>query len=541
MTSKAGDGVFAPEQGKRESNAPEQGVDDSDCPEVLDKAAIDRLGRQRPAVFRTTYVEAGFVFAVVTSMMMSEYFVSGFNIVMPEIAAALQISAAERTWPAEVINLTTAILLLPFARLCDMYGGRAVFIAGHVWLAVWSLVGGFSRGPTLLIVCRAMQGVGASAFLPAGLALLGQTYRPGPRKNFVYSIYGAFACIGFYFGIIIGAVAGQLLDWRWYFWIGTIFVFVVMAVGILTIPRHLGDGDTSVRMDWWGVCTIVPGLALVVYALTDGGHAPGGWRNPSIFVTFIVGVLLLCAAVYLEGWVSARPLLPGELFKAKYMKRLAGSLFCSYGVFGLWLFYASYYIETVLHTTPLQTAAWFSPLAVGGMVLAVTGGFVLHLLPGKVLLLIAGGGYLLSTLLFALMPAQSESGPSTSFLYWAYVFPAMLGGTIGVDITFNVTNVFITTAMPQRLQATAAALINSLLYLGMAFWLGVGELAVSTATEKVGDGELSLREQYQIGFWTAVGLAALAMCLMVTVKIGSAASEMTVDEKAALDQDESQR
>ncbi|KAK6077625.1 major facilitator superfamily transporter [Seiridium cupressi] len=525
------------------TRTPGSGAYDNDVPEALTKADIERLGRQRPAAFAKASTETFFVITVIVSMMMSEYFISGFNIVLPTIADEINIPAAQRTWPAEAINLTTAALLLPFGRLCDQYGGRVIFLLGHVWLTIWSLVAGFSQNPTMLIVCRAMQGLGSSAFLPAGISLLGTLYRPGPRKNMVFSFYGAMACIGFYIGIFLGAVTGQLLDWRWFFYIGTMLVFVNTVIGFLAIPRHLGDGDPSVRMDWLGVATIVPGLVLVVYALTDGSHAPNGWKTPYIIATFVVGVVLLGIAVYIEGWVASQPLLPGELFRPKYMKRLAASMFCSYGAFALFLFYSSYQLQTVLKTTPLQTAAWFTPLAVGGMFLAIMGGLVLHLLSGRILLIISGLGYLISVLLFALMPPQSESGePSLSHLYWAYVFPAMICGTIGVDILYNVTNVFITTAMPCRLQATAGALINSLLYLGMAFWLGIGELAVSTTVDYRGEENISLREQYQIGFWVAVGLAGVALSLNATINLGEAAAEMTADEKekekARLEQDQ---
>lgn len=312
------------------------------APGTLRRADLERLGRQRPAVLARWFTEAGFVFTVVMSMMMSEYFIGGFNIVLPPVADALAIPAASRTWPAGVTNLTTAALLLPFARLCDLYGGRAVFLGGHAWLLAWSLASGFSGSALVLIVCRAMQGVGAAAFLPAGLALLSRAYRPGPRKNFVFAIYGAFACFGFYFGIFMGAVSAEYLGWKWYFWIGAVLGLVVGVSGALTIPRHLGDVDPDARMDWWGVVTIVPGLVLVVFAFTDGGHAPDGWRTPYIYVTLILGVLFLVGAVYVQGWVSSQPLLPPELFRQKYMKRLMGALFCSYGVFGLFLFYASF-------------------------------------------------------------------------------------------------------------------------------------------------------------------------------------------------------
>ncbi|KAI0813499.1 major facilitator superfamily-domain-containing protein [Xylaria sp. FL0064] len=527
------------------SPAPNQGVviadnhaEGTDSPDVLDKAELERLALQRPSIFHNAYSEYGFVLSVILSMMMSEYFISGFNIVLPEVEEALNLSAAERTWPAAVPNLTTASLLLPFARMSDIYGGRYVFLGGHIWAFIWSLAAGFSPSPTLLIVCRAMQGVGFSAFLPAGLALLGHAYRPGPRKNLVYSIYGAAACFGFYFGILIGAVSGQYLNWRWYFYIGSILVFLVVVVGVVTIPANLGDRDEEAVMDWWGLVTAVPGLVLVVYAFSDGGHAPDGWRTPYIYVTLIIGVLFLAAFVYVEGWVASQPLLPAEVFKPKYMKRLCIGLFCSYGVFGVFLFYASYYVETVLHTTPILTAAWFLPLAGGGFVLAITGGFVLHILSGRMLMLLSSAGYMLCCLLFALLPKQTSNQPSTNFLYWAYVFPAMLSGTIGVDISFNVTNVYITTAMPRRLQATAGALINSTLYLGIAFWLGIGDLAIATSVQERGEGSLGLREQYHIAFWTGVGLAVVSFFFIVTVDFGRAEAQMTADEKAALENDE---
>ncbi|KAI0856712.1 major facilitator superfamily-domain-containing protein [Xylaria cubensis] len=523
---------------KMDATIPNDHTDGADSPKTLNKAGLERLARQRPATFHNAYSEYGFVLSIILSMMMCEYFISGFNIVLPEVAMALDISESERTWPAAVPNLTTAAFLLPFARLCDLYGGRYVFLGGHIWAFIWSLAAGFSPNPIILIVCRAMQGIGFSAFLPAGLALLGHSYRPGPRKNLVYSIYGAFACIGFYFGILIGALAGQFLNWRWYFYIGSILLFLVIVVGVTTIPRDLGDHNESAVMDWWGLVTVVPGLVLVVFAFSDGGHAPDGWRTPYIYVTLIVGVLFLAAFVYVEGWVAVQPLLPAEVFKPKYMRRLCTGLFCSYGIFGLFLFYSSYYVETVLHTTPLQTAAWFIPLAGGGFFIAVVGGFVLHILSGRILMMISTAGYFLCCLLFALLPKQSNNTPSTSFLYWAYVFPAMLAGTIGVDITFNVTNVYITTAMPRRLQATAGALLNSLLYLGIAFWLGVGDLAIASSVRDQGEESLGPREQYQIAFWTGVGLAVVSFFFIVTVNFGRAEAQMTVEEKAGIDSDE---
>ncbi|EWZ97393.1 hypothetical protein FOCG_01509 [Fusarium oxysporum f. sp. radicis-lycopersici 26381] len=498
-------------------------------PSLFDQKELDRLGRERPACFSNLLSELGFIFAVVGSMMVSEYFVSGFNIILPSLAVTLEIPDEVRTWPAAVINLTTAVLLLPFARLSEIHGGRFIFLGGHVWLIIWSIIGGFSQNPTMLIACRAMQGLGPSAFLPSSVAIMSRIYRPGPRKNLVFSMLGAFSCIGFYSGIFFGALSAQVLGWKWYFFIGAFFCASIFITGLLTIPKSHGDSLPDLKMDWLGTATVVPGLALVVYALTDGGNAPQGWRTPYVYVTLILGIICLALFVYIEGWRASQPLMPAEVFKTKYMSRLVFALFMSYGSFGLFLFYASFYIESVLHIGPLLTAAWFIPLAAGGFILAIVGGFVLHILSGRLLLIISGLGFLGSTVLFALIP---DSGRSNSFLYWAFVFPAMILATVGVDIAFNVTNVFITTSLPNHLQAVAGALITSLLYLGMAFWLGVGEMAVSAQKDIKGAEDVDARSQYQIGFWTGAGLAVASLLIFITVRMESAKADLTADEKA---------
>jgi hypothetical protein len=96
------------------------------------------------------------------------------------------------------------------------------------------------------------------------------------------------------------------------------------------------------EMDWLGFGTIVPGLLLVVFAITDSAHTRNGWAAPQIYLTFAAGVVFLGAAVYTQGWSSKQPLLPFELFKVPSMTPLLISLFFSFGVFGIYLLYASF-------------------------------------------------------------------------------------------------------------------------------------------------------------------------------------------------------
>jgi hypothetical protein len=128
----------------------------------------------------------------------------------------------------------------------------------------------------------------------------------------------------------------------------------------------------------------------------------------------------------------------------------------------------------------------------------------------------------LSTLLFAIIPNDPN--------YWAYIFPAMICATAGVDITFNVTNVFITTSMPKARQGLAGSLINSLLFLGISFFLGLGDLAVTMTADR------GQRQSYKVAFWFATGCAVFGLVVMFFgVKIGKASSGLTIEEREELE------
>jgi MFS family permease len=118
------------------------------------------------------------------------------------MAIDLEIPEGGRTWPASAFSLTVASFLLVFGRLADMYGGYPLYVGGMAWLSLWSLIGGFAQNALMLDICRALQGLGPAAFLPSSMMILGSVYRPGPRKNLVFSIYGACAPLGFFAGTL---------------------------------------------------------------------------------------------------------------------------------------------------------------------------------------------------------------------------------------------------------------------------------------------------------------------------------------------------
>jgi MFS family permease len=380
------------------------------------QASIERLGRQRPQVFNSVWAEIAFVFSISMSQITTEFSVSGFTVILPTIIQELDIPQTSSVWPATAFSLAIAATLLFFGRLGDMYGGYPLYVAGMTWLALWSIPAGFSVNPLMLNFCRALQGLGAAAYLSNGVLLMGAIYRPGPRKNLVFSIYGASAVAGWFIGIFFAGVVGQYSRWGWYFWIASFLAAITAVSSFFSIPSDsAARRKNGIKMDWPGSALIVSGLTLTVYAITDSSHSPQGWRTPHILTLLVIGCLLLGAAVYVEGWRAQLPLLPFDVFAVKSMKPLTLALLLNFGILGIYLLYVTQYMQMFMGASPLKVVAYYTPMMLGGLILSTAGGFVLHLVPGKALLVFSGAGWIVALLLFALAPLGAS--------YWAFTLP----------------------------------------------------------------------------------------------------------------------
>lgn len=490
------------------------------------EARIERLGRERPPAFKSIWHEIAFGFSIYMSQVLTEYFVSGFTVILPTLITELNIPQASSVWPATAFSLVIASTLLVFGRLGDMIGGYPVYIAGLAWLAVWSLICGFSTNPLMLDFCRALQGLGSAAFLPTGVMMMASAYRPGPRKNLVFALYGMFAIGGFFIGIFSAGIIGQFVRWSWYFWVGTILAVIAIITSIFSVPNDARERRANdISMDWLGAATIVSGLVLVVFSITESAHAENGWRTPYIPVLFVVGCLSLLAAFYVEGWVAKQPLLPADLFAIPCVTPLLFALLFFYGTLGIVLLYGTQYFQNILNATPLLVVAWYTPMVLGGLALALIEGFILHLVPGRILLIISAFGALGCQLLFANLPENPN--------YWAWVLPAMLLGTIGIDISITLASVFVTTQLPKARQGLAGGLLNSMLQLGVAFLLGFSDILQSNTVDKVG-----LEKSYKNTFWLGVGSAVAGLIVVVFWGgVPRAKSDMTADEKLELERE----
>lgn len=148
---------------------------------------------------------------------------------------------------------------------------------------------------------------------------------------------------------------------------------------------------------------------------------------------------------------------------------------------------------------------------------------MLHKIPGTILIILSTLGFLASSLLFVFIPTSGAN-------YWAWIFPAMVCATIGIDIMYNVSNIFITTSVRSDQQGLAGACINALVFLGMSFFLGWAELAAANHADTTSE-DSALRVSFLLG----VGAAGASLVLAaIGIRIEPARGDLTADEKEKL-------
>ncbi|KAI4716039.1 MFS general substrate transporter [Aureobasidium sp. EXF-10727] len=462
--------------------------------------------------FRSLAAECAFVFSMALSQLIAEYMISGFAVVLPTLLSQFTNGETSDFWPATVLSLLLGSTLCFTARLSDKYGGYPVFMIAILWLCIWSVVAGFSESLMVINICRAMQGLAIAAYTPSSFALFGAIYPNGPRKTFIMGIYAACSPLGFFIGIMAAAVL-PAEQWNWWFWIAAIMAFVALVAAYLSVPSDRPERqELNLTMDWRGAASITSGLILVAYALAASSASPKTWLTAGVLVPFIIGLACLAVALYIEGWVATCPLLPKDFFARKSVKPLLIACVFFYGSFGSWLFTATSHLNLAYGVTGVRLAVWFLPMAVGGVICGIVTSMVIHRIPPIYTMLVSSAAWVAAPLLLAL--------GDTSMGYWPFVFPAMICCTVGIDITYNFTNIVLCSLAPLKQQALAGAVNSTTVNLGIAFSLAITQIVQSLTEGQDPSLDDRLRGHRNCFLFSAasaaVGFAITAACVRVS-------------------------
>ncbi|MBF4993996.1 DHA2 family efflux MFS transporter permease subunit [Arthrobacter gandavensis] len=300
------------------------------------------------------------------------------SVSVPSIVGDLGISSTEIQWVQEIYTLLFAALLLTWGRIADRVGRRRIMLIGVALFMAASVLCAVAESGGVLILGRAVQGLGGSMILPTTLALLNANFQ-GRDRGIAFAVWGSTIGGMAAIGPLLGGWLTENASWRWAFGIN-IPVGVLVIAGLLLFVAESSEAVTSAvqRLDLGGAGLSILGFGALVFGLIEGRSY--GWWDATENAPFQVGTLspvplaFGLAAVALFGFVLLERsrtaagkgvILDLSLFRIpSFANGNVTALIVSFGEFGLILSLPLWF-QNVLGYTAFEAGLALLPLAVG--------------------------------------------------------------------------------------------------------------------------------------------------------------------------------
>ena len=273
------------------------------------------------------------------------------------------------SWVFTAYMLTSTVTVPLYGKLGDVYGRKNLFLIAIVLFLAGSALCGLAQTMTELVVCRAVQGLGAGGLFPLALAVIGNIVPPRDRGRWQGLIGAVFASSS----IIGPAVGGFIVDnasWRWVFLVnlpvGGVALFLISA----TMPRRARLTEHSI--DWLGAGVLAAGTASLLLGLVWGGKQYG-WTSGHV-LTALVGAVVLLALFAVVEQRAREPILPFDVLRNPIV---AGSVACM-ALVGMAMFgtisYVPLFVQGVIGTSATSSGVVLTPMTLGAVVTSILSG-----------------------------------------------------------------------------------------------------------------------------------------------------------------------
>ncbi|MEV6929804.1 MFS transporter [Dactylosporangium sp. NPDC051485] len=420
----------------------------------------------------------GVLFVLCGAIFLEGIDVAMLNVALPTIREDLGLSTGVLSGVVSAYVLGYGGFMLLGGRAADLLGRRRMFLLWLVVFVLFSGLGGFATEGWMLLVARFVTGVAAAFMAPAGLALVTSNFAEGPQRTRALGVYAGTAAGGFSLGLVAGGLLVSA-GWRWVFFAPVILGAAILLAAVALLKDDVQEIPEARSFDLAGAMSVTGAMLLLAYGVVRLEH--GGQGLGTTVAVFAAGVALLGAFALIERR-TANPLVRLAILRSAPLVRTnLGALLFMISFAGF-QFMVTLYLQELRGWTPLQTG--LAMLIVGiDTILAPTLTPWLVNRFGNVRVLFAGivSAGLAYTLFLPVAPD------------WTYA--AMLPSMLLLGLAFSLSYGPLTMAATDGVDEQEHGLAGGLLYTAMQFGMALGVsavTAVSVATVSEGGDGISL-------------------------------------------------
>jgi EmrB/QacA subfamily drug resistance transporter len=414
---------------------------------------------------------------------------------LPHMIAELQ-GASILGWVFTAYFVAATATVAVAGKLADLFGRRTIFISSVAIFLVGSLLCGVANSMLLLVLFRALQGMGAGCINTLSFIVMADLFSARERGK-----WQAVNNIGFAtasaIGPSVGGILSDNLSWRWIFLINVPLCVVTLAVvwyGLQPAARK----RERVSIDWAGASWSIIGIVAILLVLTWGGR-DFGWISPQI-LTLVMAAIVSAALLWWTERRVADPLVPSGVLRGPVVPFACVAFFATFFVWFTMILLAPLRLQLVLGTSATEAGALLTPGIVLSPICALLTGQLLSRL-GRCRLTARVGSILqltgLSMLLF--VPASAPqlwilmsfaivgmgtgfTAPSLMIGYQNAIPHGQLGAAIGMLSLFRqlgasvgtaVIGAIVGSSVAESATAATAGAINSAVLVQLAAGVGV--------------------------------------------------------------------
>jgi EmrB/QacA subfamily drug resistance transporter len=349
------------------------------------------------------------------------------------------------SWVFTAYLLTATASVPIFGKLSDVYGRKPFYMAGIVLFLISSAICGLARNMPMLVLFRAVQGIGGGIMMANAFAIIGDVFPPAERGKW-QGLTGAMFGFASVIGPSLGGYLTDNLSWRWVFYVNLPLGLVALVVLWFTLPWKRRVGVTH-RIDYAGVASLIGGVVPLLLAFVWVGDQ-FAWFSPQFDLLLVAAVAMLTVFILTERRAE-EPILPPYLFQNRtFVSGAVIMFFTGMAMFGATV-YMPLYMVTVHGATATRAGLTVIPMTlslVGAS--TISGQFVSR--TGRYRYLIIGGSFMMMVGTFLL----STLGIGTHTLI-IYAYMIVVG--VGVGAGLPIITIVVQNAMPYRVLGTVTS------------------------------------------------------------------------------------